>query len=137
MSAGFSALSRALLAFACTIPERRFNTLLIVGPFFFVLSCEQAVKGRPRLLALPGLLGEGLREAVDPLRKRYLLRGHDYPTHGPAHFAIDRATFAVRLEDDPGTRCEVDCYAYGGLVALEEPSPTLYGDPFAECIGEL
>src|SRR5580692_2763875 len=34
MSAGFSALSRALLALAWTIPESRFITLMVLVPFW-------------------------------------------------------------------------------------------------------
>ena len=78
MSAGFSALSRALLAFACTIPERRFMTL-IAWPFLMVgslgprcslgsfRSCEHPVERFPGLLAVACLVGQRPSEAVDPL----------------------------------------------------------------------
>src|ERR1700722_7165752 len=148
MSAGFSAFSRALLAFACTIPERRFMTL-IAWPFLVVgsldprcsnglfRSCEHPVERFPGLFAVAGLVGQCLCEAVDPFGQRHGLGRNDDSAHGPVDHALYGTAFAGGLEDDPRPGSQVDGDPDGGLVALEHAALALYLDLFTESIGEL
>src|SRR6202035_3524116 len=48
MSAGFSALSSALFALACTIPDNRFITLMLVLAFLLVFVNDQSTSGPAR-----------------------------------------------------------------------------------------
>src|ERR1700688_4123478 len=48
MSAGFSALSSALFALAWTIPDNRFITLMLVGPFSVQSDHDQSTSGPAR-----------------------------------------------------------------------------------------